>query len=104
MTLTLTIFLRLEFQAVQGWTFYGMEPVLPFHLIISDYNQSKPPDCLFSMIDYEKSNNRTTLVQAIHKGHQQMTKVAANKERVKTLDLDLHYFISIGKVHQNSRI
>ena len=46
-----------------------MEPVFSFHLIIFDYNrssieidhQSKPPDRLFSMIDYEISNNLTTL-------------------------------------------
>ena len=37
--------------------------MFPFHLIISiiiDY-QSKSPDRLFSMIDYENPNNRTTL-------------------------------------------
>ena len=35
-----------------------------FHLIIFDDNRSsiEPPDRLFSMIDYEKSNNRTTLI------------------------------------------
>ena len=41
--------------------------MFPFHLIISiiiDY-QSKSPNRLFSMIDYENPNNRTTLKLAI---------------------------------------
>ena len=45
-----------------------MEPVFPLHLIklsiIIDH-QSKLYDRLFSMIDYEKSNNRTTLVNRL---------------------------------------